>query len=325
MFLLKTFKARLMTITAMFMLSFLILGIFSYLSSKDMEELSQIKYKVKNVEATILKLRRNEKDFLSRKDLKYQEKFQKNHKQLLQDLEKLSNDFEKHNIEKKTLIALMDIVNTYYKNFNQIISIQKIVGLNPKDGLYGSLRDSVHNLEDLLKKESNYKLQVDMLMLRRAEKDFMLRSDLKYLTKFDKSFDKFLKDNEEEKLSVNVTNNLNDYKRDFYALVDGYKKIGLTPAEGALGELRDTIHKTDTLLKELIVTADLNLNAKKSSVLNIMAITFIILLIVMGILTYIISKSINKQIEKISKAISIITKNRDVSHAIPVDGENEIS
>ncbi|WP_373035886.1 methyl-accepting chemotaxis protein [Sulfurimonas sp.] len=325
MFLLKTFKARLMAVSVMFMLSFLILGIFSYLSSKDMEELSQIKYEVKNVETTILKLRRNEKDFLSRKTLKYQEKFQKNHKQLVQSLEKLSHDFEKHNMEKKTLVALLDIVNTYSKDFNQIVSIQKIIGLNPKDGLYGSLRDSVHNLEDLLKKESNYKLQVDMLMLRRAEKDFMLRSDLKYLKKFDKSFAKFLKDNEEEKLNGNVTNYLSDYKRDFYALVDGYKKIGLTPKDGALGDLRDTIHKTDTLLKKLIVTADLTLSVKKSSVLNIMTITFVILLIVMGTFTHVISRSINRQIEKISKAINTITKNKDVSLAIPVEGENEIS
>jgi hypothetical protein len=65
MFLLNTFKARLIAITGMSMFSFLILGVFSYSSSKDMNELSQIKYEIKNIETTILKLRRNEKDFLS--------------------------------------------------------------------------------------------------------------------------------------------------------------------------------------------------------------------------------------------------------------------
>ena len=327
MFLLNTLKARLIALTGMSMLSFLFLSVFSYLSLTDMDELSQIKYEIKTIETTILNLRRNEKDFLSRKNLKYQEKFHKNYQQLVLDIKKASAEFEKHNIEKKTLVSLQDIVDLYSNNFNHLVSLQKTIGLHPKDGLYGSLRASVHNLEDLLKNESNYKLQADMLMLRRAEKDFMLRSDLKYLKKFDKSIAVFLKDAKKTNLLNHdkIITFLNDYKKDFYGLVNGYKKMGLTPKDSALGELRSTIHKSDVLINELLTTTDLILNEKRNSIHTIMITSFILLLVLVGLFSYIISRSINTQIEKISKSIDIITKNRDVSCEIEVDGKSEIS
>ncbi len=322
---LKTFKARLIAITVISIFSFIVLGLFFYKSLIEVNELSQLRYELKEVETYKLQLRKNEKDFLTRVDLKYQDKYQKNYKKLTALLEKVSTGFEKNGFDREKLDSLKVILNSYSKNFNNIVSIQQHIGLHPKDGLYGSLRNSVHNLEDLLKKHSSYKLQVDMLMLRRAEKDFMLRKNLKYIKKFDKSFKQFLKDNEEAKLNGNVTKNLNDYKRDFYALVEGYKAIGLSAKEGALGDMRHTIHKSDDALKELLDTVKHAIKDKEVSVLTTAIIIFIVLLILMTAFTALISRKINSQIKSISEAISNITINKDISKTIPKDGENELS
>ena len=75
---LKTFKARLIAITATSVLSFIILGAFFYNSLIEINELSELRYEVKEIENYKLQLRKNEKDFLSRVDLKYQDKYQKN-------------------------------------------------------------------------------------------------------------------------------------------------------------------------------------------------------------------------------------------------------
>ena len=72
--LLKTFKARLIAISVFSVVSVLILGIAFSVFYTHASELSNLKYKVKNIENIILELRRNEKDFLSRKDLKYQQR-----------------------------------------------------------------------------------------------------------------------------------------------------------------------------------------------------------------------------------------------------------
>ena len=324
---LKTFKARLVAITAISIVSFLILGAFFYSSSKEASELAELRYNVKNIEASILQLRRNEKDFLSRNDLKYQAKYQKNFKKLQQNLDEISHVLEKYDINGEKFIKLRKIFEVYSKNFNNIVEIQKQIGLHPKDGLYGSLRESVHQLEDLLKKDKEYKLQVDMLMLRRAEKDFMLRKNLKYMTKFDKSYKTFISDISD----VQLTNNdkaillLNNYKRDFYNLVEGYKDIGLTPRDGALGEMRDTIHKSDVALKDLLQNVKQVIAKKESSVKINTVVTFLILLSIMIIFTALVTRKISQKIDDISDGINKITGSKDISIIIPEDGDDELT
>ncbi|RLL55089.1 HAMP domain-containing protein [Mariprofundus sp. EBB-1] len=57
------------------------------------------------------------------------------------------------------------------------------MGLTEKEGLRGELRSAVHAIEGRLKQVGNDRVMVSMLMLRRHEKDFMLRGTEKYLQK----------------------------------------------------------------------------------------------------------------------------------------------
>ena len=323
----KTFKAILIAMAGASLVVFLILGLFFYSSSQSIAELSLLKYEIKSLETSALLLRRNEKDFLARKDLKYQAEFTKNHQELMLTLERISLSIQQHGLEQETIKSLKSIFNVYAKDFQTIVSTQQSVGLNPADGLYGSLRDSVHNLETLLKKDASSQLQVDMLMLRRAEKDFMLRSNLKYVEKFDKSFKVFLADAEGAKLSdyKQTIKLLNDYKKDFYNLVEGYKKIGLTPKDGALGEMRNTIHKSDEALKKLQNQMIVAIQEKEASNSVLTVIVYVFLLFNMALFAFIVIRKINTKIKNIADSVSNITKTKDLSSSILVDGEDEIS
>ena len=107
-----------------------------------------------------------------------------------------------------------------------------------------SLSDGL-NLSQLLKS--------DMLMLRRNEKDFLLRSDLKYLARFNKNYD-ILQANIEQLAILMEKNNIavenydslrpimEQYQVRFRRLVDISKKLSTTLK--SLGE--------DEMLKELI-------------------------------------------------------------------------
>lgn len=327
MFFLNTFRALIIAMAVISVLMFMLLGLFFYNSSRNITELSQLKYEVKSIESGVLLLRRNEKDFLARLDLKYQAEYQKNFQKLIASVDKTSLGLKEYGLNGDKVQVLKNILNKYSENFNNIISIQQKIGLTPKDGLYGSLRDSVHNLESLLKKDTNYKLQTDMLMLRRAEKDFMLRSDLKYLEKFDKSFATFLEDATTAKLSDydKAINFLNDYKRDFYNLVEGYKQIGLTPKDGALGEMRETIHQSDKSLKELLENVDVVIDAKETNIKNLTITIFVVLLSAMIAFALIVGRKINSQIKNISDSVNNITKNKDISSQINISGKDELS
>lgn len=327
MFFLSTFRALLIAMAVISMIMFIFLGLFFYSSLKSISDLGVLKYEVKSVETSVLMLRRNEKDFLARYDLKYQAEYKKNFQKLILSVDKTSIELKKYNLNGDRVQALKEILNKYSKNFDEIVSTQQKIGLNPKDGLYGSLRDSVHNLESLLKKDLNYKLQTDMLMLRRAEKDFMLRSDLKYLEKFNKSLALFLEHTKEEKLSNynQVIALLSSYTKDFYNLVDGYKEIGLTPNDGIMGEMRDTIHQVDDALNKLLASVDLVIEKKNSDINNLMLGIFIVLLIMMALFASIVARKINSQIKIISDSVNNITTTKDLSSSIMINGKDELS
>lgn len=327
MFIFKTFKAMLISMATVSIVLFLALGFFLSNSSKQISELSKIKYEIKNLESTMLMLRRNEKDFLARNDLKYVTKFEKNHKNLMLQLQNLSVESKKHAFKQDIFKSLEDIFKLYYKNFHNIVAIKQKVGLNPKDGLYGSLRNSVHHLEALLKKDANYKLQIDMLMLRRAEKDFMLRSNIKYLNKFNKSFKSFLSDAKYARLAhhTQAIKLLNNYKIDFYNLVEGYKQVGLTSKDGALGNMRETIHKVDKSFEQFYEIINSATNEKEASIINTTIFIFIFLLVIMSLYAYLVIKKINSKIQNITDKVNNITSTKDLSSSIVIDGEDEIS
>lgn len=85
--------------------------------------------------------------------------------------------------------------------FELLISQARLLGLDEKSGLKGELRSSVHWVESALKEFGNSDiaqrptsldaLNVEMLMLRRHEKDYMLRGDDKYIGRFQKRIESF--------------------------------------------------------------------------------------------------------------------------------------
>ena len=67
------------------------------------------------------------------------------------------------------------------------------LGLNETLGLSGALRGAVHDIETKLKEIDDPRLTSWMLMMRRNEKDFMLRRDQKYVAEIKKSAAEFSK------------------------------------------------------------------------------------------------------------------------------------
>lgn len=82
-------------------------------------------------------------------------------------------------------------LNLYQTRFNNIASIQRTLGLNENQGLQGKLRTAVHQLESKLGELNQIGLSNLMLMMRRHEKDFMLRGEEKYGDDFDKRKSEF--------------------------------------------------------------------------------------------------------------------------------------
>ncbi len=132
------------------------------------------------VQAQSLQMRRAEKDFLLRQDVKYIAAYRENVEKLEGELAKIR---QSGLIETKAVVAemLSNAIRAHGKQFAVVAEQIQALGLDEEQGLRGQLRTAVHGIEKKLKAADLDKLTVKMLMMRRHEKDFMLRGDEKYI------------------------------------------------------------------------------------------------------------------------------------------------
>jgi methyl-accepting chemotaxis protein len=128
-----------------------------------------------------LELRHTEKDFVLRKD----EKYIQLHKQISTEVAGDLGEMRRQALASgrsdlgERLDAIQAGYDDYQRHFAGLSSARIKLGLKESLGLEGSLRGSVHDIEDALKALESPALTVTMLMMRRHEKDFMLRGEAK--------------------------------------------------------------------------------------------------------------------------------------------------
>lgn len=220
--------------------------------------LDHAQIEVAAVESNMLTLRRNEKDFLARNDPKYIEKFDANFARIQNRVSTLGSTLSRYDLDAGETAKLNAILDQYAAKFHALFTAAKEVGLDSKSGLRGTLRQAVHSAEEKIKAVDNQGLRADMLMLRRNEKDFLLRQDLKYKDKFANNFERFDQRLQGSALpyvtSQEISADMQRYRSGFLSLIAAMEKKGLDHKSGLLGELRSTVHQTETLLDELSST-----------------------------------------------------------------------
>jgi methyl-accepting chemotaxis protein len=122
-------------------------------------------------------------------------------------------------------LSFRPVISSYATRFSNVVAAQKLVGFNENDGLQGKLRAAVHSVESKLKAFDQPRLAVLMLMMRRHEKDFMLRGDDKYSDELVKRVGEFLPELAKADLP-------DDSKIEIRKLIDSYKNSFLAFAAG---------------------------------------------------------------------------------------------
>ena len=165
------------------------------------------------------------------------------------------------------------VINSYTTRFSNVVSAQKLIGFNENDGLQGKLRTAVHTVEGQLKKYDQPRLAVLMLMMRRHEKDFMLRGDEKYGDELRKRADEF-------SVELAKTDFPADSKAEISKLVDVYKASFLAFIAGQstlTEEAADLAQIYDRLRPSLIAVrkaADERLESVKTDLASVQRYVF---------------------------------------------------
>ena len=298
--------------------------------STTQEKLTAALVKIEQLNVGMLTLRRNEKDFLARKDEKYISQFSENAEELHSQVLQLKEmDADLHFDDNNELNALDDIFETYHETFIAIATLQKEIGLTPKTGLYGTLRASVHQAEATITQLEDYELLAETLMLRRREKDFMLRFDTKYIDKFNndvKVIHATLSERDfSPEVKKQVETDLKTYAHDFRKLAVKMQELGLTPKTGLLGELRATIHLSEEKFTALADSMHISLENSQAKAESAFYIAISILAIIIFVINFLIFRSINTPIQALIRSMRKINQNKDLTIRSNIPGQHEIA
>ncbi|WP_286939266.1 MULTISPECIES: methyl-accepting chemotaxis protein [unclassified Pseudoalteromonas] len=276
-----------------------------------------------------LELRKHEKNFLFYKQQEALTSFDKDFKQLSTKIKKLQEVMQQQGITTAQIEHFHTLITNYNNNFSEVVRLQQQIGLNPKDGLYGKLRTAVHEVEVLLKEQDNFELLSAMLQLRRAEKDFMLRFDAKYLTRFNELISTFKQKITQADLQSSYKSQINPlidtYQSAFQNLVKAQTQLGLDLDSGALGVMRINVEKSDQVVGQIVESTKLEVEKSVDQAQFIAIVVFVISGIIVLALVYFTSHSIIVPIERVYHTINDIRRNNDLSVMIEQTGNDEVT
>ncbi|EME71363.1 methyl-accepting chemotaxis protein [Paramagnetospirillum caucaseum] len=145
----------------------------------------------KELQVASLEARRHEKDLLLRREAKYAEQAAKSSDRVIA----LASELEKIP-EAAALAETAQSIKTgmasYHSKLDSLVANMTIAGMNERSGFQGALREAVHAVESAVAPLGQPELMVHMLMLRRHEKDYLLRGQPELLARLEAEHRTFL-------------------------------------------------------------------------------------------------------------------------------------
>ena len=172
-----------------------------------------------NIYIHALNARRREKDFLLRQDVSYVGQARAEVAKVVAEAQGMK-DLEERRGDKDSYGAkILDSIRRYEGAFVEVSDAWVAKGLDENSGNQGKFRAAAHGLEAAI--EGKQALMVGYLMLRRHEKDYILRMDAKYVDQADKQIEMLRSSMRSSQLSAK----LEIYQSEFHQLVESDKVI----------------------------------------------------------------------------------------------------
>ncbi len=164
--------------------TYLVGDISTSAATSDQQENAELAQLAMSVEIGALQMRRNEKDFLLRNDMKYVERYEESALNVLTALDAMKSLPSAEELVAE-IEAIEQGITDHIGQFRSVVSLSQQLGLDENQGVQGRLRAAVQAVEAKLQEADLNVLTIKMLMMRRHEKDFMLRGEEKYIGRID--------------------------------------------------------------------------------------------------------------------------------------------
>ncbi|MET3908153.1 methyl-accepting chemotaxis protein [Bradyrhizobium sp. S3.3.6] len=284
----------------------------------------------KQLSIEMLEARRNEKNFQQRRN----ESYAKSHAELIgpinrdfDEVERLMSAGGMGALSEKTKQA-QEGFKRYTADFNALVAAETRLGLNETLGLSGSLRAAVHDIEAKLKEIDDPRTTSWMLMMRRHEKDFMLRRDPKYIAEVKKAAVEFSKAIEVVAVPTTVMNDvtakLQKYLSEFAAWAETAQQSAALDASmmQTFRELEPGMREVRATVERLDKQADVAEAATRDAVRMWMMIAFLVTVAVLTVVGFLLGRSISKTLSGMVDAMTRLARG-ELSVAVPGVGRQD--
>ncbi|WP_167768196.1 HAMP domain-containing methyl-accepting chemotaxis protein [Bradyrhizobium sp. MOS001] len=284
----------------------------------------------KQLTIEMLEARRNEKNFQQRRN----ESYAKAHAELMGPINRDFDEVERlmaaggmSALSDKTRQA-HDGFKRYAEDFKALVVAETRLGLNETLGLSGSLRAAVHDIEVKLKEIDDPRTTSWMLMMRRHEKDFMLRRDPKYIAEVKKAAVEFSKAIEVVAVPMAVMNDitakLQKYQSELAAWAETARQSATLDASmmKTFRELEPSMVEVRTAVDAMYKQADAAEAATRDAVRMWMMIAFALTVVVLAVVGFVLGRSISKALSGMVGAMTRLARG-ELSISVPGVGRKD--
>jgi len=286
---------------------------------------------VKDAELTMFSLRRNEKDFMARNNLKYVTRFEDNFEKVNNYLQQTTEKLNTYNINEQADVVLLEsLFKQYQVKFLAFVQQRELIGLSPELGLRGQLRRHAHQAAARINQDTDPLLKANLLSLRRDEKDFFIRENEKYVVRFESNMLVFSASLNASNIHAQEKAILADlmlnYQVSFQALVSAYRKKGLSPMDGLHGDMRHAVMDTEKVFKALEAKVAVALEGARETTSLLSKFASLLIILSIAITLRLISKSITSRLDQVNVHMAEIAKGGgDLTVKLSEKGNDEVS
>ena len=273
---------------------------------REMDRAAQVSLRLEELRTSLLEARRNEKDFIIGRDQGYVQKHHATLERIHDLVGRLEDGAEAEDV-RSAASRIDSGIKAYGERFRSVADLQTTLGLTEEQGLQGQLRKSVHEIEEALSRHNEPSLTVQMLTLRRHEKDFILRAQPKYIDSLEKTAETFRGEIGRSALDSTakdlLLNRLGDYRRDIGTFAAA--TLSLASETKKLSESYAKVEPDLDILERHIEAAHARANAAlddaKSRMFVQLAIAVSAVAITIALLGWLIGRSISGPITALAE------------------------
>lgn len=306
---LDTIGKRLFIAFSVLALNVIIISILSYQFLVRNRALHDVTRNIGTERVQIMLLLKTDLDFL-RFEVINQQYYETNHSHFLQVRDSLYDLIKHENVLLKASMLQqplgvahnMDTISQTLRAYNNTFQNirTRIAFRGFKDyGIEGKMRRFAHELE----RHSDQISTVNVLTLRRHEKDYFLRKEPHYKRQFNALANQLIQAHAHTPDSF-VVHLLRSYQDNFNQLAAVDEEIGLTPTQGLLGELNTLSDRISQQLHELVMQAEDRADHIMQQSLVIFILVSLLTVFISFILTYFTTRRLARPIKKLSHTIS---------------------